>query len=216
MDSTDISIVLASQSPRRAELLTNAGYHFIVMEPDPEAEEQAQKSYPPQQLVVELARCKAQNVVSKLAPISSEPQRPLSLPLGIPPNRKSTRTIVLAADTVALCEGVVLGKPVDQADAFRMLRHMSGRQHQVLTGVCLWEVASNRYLERLSVTTLRMDELSDDQLRIFLHSGDWQGKAGGFGYQDGLEWLHIVEGLASNVVGLPVECLHAWIKEIKS
>lgn len=206
MGSLNISIILASQSPRRAELLTKAGFQFIVVEPDPETEEQAQKNYPPQQLVIELAKCKAQNVVSKILNGSQKNQ--------IQRDTELTRTIILAADTIALCEDVALGKPVDREDAFRMLRHFSGRQHQVLTGVCLWDLASNRHLERLSVTTLTMDFLSDAQLQSFLQTGDWQGKAGGFGYQDGLDWLKIVDGLESNVVGLPVECLPGWLREL--
>jgi septum formation protein len=216
MDSTAGLLVLASQSPRRAELLTKAGYRFIVTEPDPDAEEQAPKNFPPRRLVVELAKCKAQNVVSKVLKGSDGVHNLQSPPECPSPHKVSMRTVVLAADTVALCEGQVLGKPVDREDALKMLRQLSGRQHQVLTGVCLWDVTSKRHLERLSVTTLKMDDLTDSQLESFLQSGDWQGKAGGFGYQDGLEWLQIVEGLESNVVGLPVENLPAWIQELWS
>ena len=124
--------------------------------------------------------------------------------------------IVLAADTVADCDGEILGKPIDRADAQRMLTAMSDRQHRVLTGVCLWDCESGKHSAYLEKTTLKMDQFPPDQLEAYLDSKQWQGKAGAFGYQDGLGWIHIVDGLASNVVGLPVERLSAWVAEIKS
>lgn len=199
-------LILASQSPRRAELLGRAGYEFSVQEPDPETEEQAEKRFPPEELVVRLARCKAENVVKQF--------QHGKLPLPSNPSGSHPRVLVLAADTIAVCQGEVLGKPSDQDDALRMLKLMRGKVHRVLTGVCLWDLPTGRRVEKLSVTTLRMDFLDDNRLESFLQTEDWRGKAGGFGYQDGLDWLHIVDGLESNVVGLPVENLAHWIAEL--
>lgn len=205
MSSNRKPLILASQSPRRAELLREAGYPFIVLAPDEEAEALAEKNYPPERLVVELALRKAENVVQKL---QYDP------PLITSVEQDIHAAIVLAADTIAVCNGEILGKPADQNDARRMLRCLSGTHHSVLTGVCLWDLSSNRHWEYLETTTLRMDELSVQQLDGFVAGGGWQGKAGAFGYQDGLDWVHIIEGLASNVVGLPVERLPEWLKTL--
>ncbi|MFO0455214.1 MAG: Maf family protein, partial [Planctomycetota bacterium] len=115
--------------------------------------------------------------------------------------------VVLAADTIAVCDDEVLGKPKDELDAWRMLRLLSGREHEVLTGVVLVDCRSGKELPHLEVTRLRMDELSEDDLTRYLATNLWRGKAGAFGYQDGWDWLHVVEGSESNVVGLPIERL---------
>ena len=122
--------------------------------------------------------------------------------------------IVLAADTVAECRAEILGKPVDRDHAEKMLRLMSGKSHQVLTGVCLWHRPSDKYVVKMEQTILKMDELSEEQLEVILESDNWIGKAGAFGYQDGLDWVHVQAGLESNVVGLPVERLDTWIEEL--
>lgn len=122
--------------------------------------------------------------------------------------------LILSADTVAECKAEILGKPVDRDHAEKMLRLMSGQMHQVLTGVCLWHRPSDKRSLHLEQTVLRMDPLSESQLKSILDSDGWIGKAGGFGYQDGLDWLHLESGLESNVVGLPVERLDGWIAEL--
>ena len=194
-----MDLILASQSPRRAQLLTAAGIKFTVFAPDEWVEENADKNSPPDKLVVELAFLKAQNVARRIGENNT-----ISPPLAC---------LVLAADTIAHCHQEVLGKPIDREDARRMLRLMSGQNHDVLTGVCLWDVQSHRYRTYLESTSLRMDELTTPQLEAYLDTEHWQGKAGGFGFQDGLDWVHIERGLASNVVGLPIERLQAWIDE---
>ncbi len=197
-----MKLILASQSPRRAQLLTEAGFEFTVFPPDDWVEENASKNSPPHDLVIELAYLKAQNVAGQIWETMSESNQ--------------TLCVVLAADTVAYCNGEVLGKPADRVDARRMLRLMSGQTHEVLTGVCLWDIRSQRQRAYLETTALRMDELTEQQLDAFLETDGWLGKAGGFGYQDGLDWVHIERGLASNVLGLPIERLPGWIKEIDS
>ena len=86
--------------------------------------------------------------------------------------------LVLGCDTVAECEGRILGKPADREDARQMLRTLSGRLHRVLTGLCLWKVPQGRPLVRVATSTLRMDPLSQRQLEEYLAGGQWQGKAG--------------------------------------
>jgi len=203
-------LVLASQSPRRAQLLQQAGYQFTVLCPPSEVEEQAVKDLPAAELVVELARAKGAYVAQLLAQqaqIADERGEQPEIPEEI---------VVLAADTVAQCQGVILGKPIDRADAERMLRLMRGREHRVLTAVSLWSVPHLTHIDRMECSSLLMDSITEAALTSYLDSGDWEGKAGAFGYQDGLDWVHIVQGLASTVVGLPVEHLQDWIHQLQT
>jgi septum formation protein len=121
--------------------------------------------------------------------------------------RRVSSGIVLGCDTVAECDGLILGKPTDWEHARKMLGTLSGREHRVLSGLCLWQVPGGNPAVRVAVTTLRMDRLSPQQLNDYLASGLWRGKAGAFGYQDGIDWVHVLEGSESNVVGLPMELL---------
>jgi septum formation protein len=122
--------------------------------------------------------------------------------------------LVLGCDTVAECKGQILGKPESADDARRMLELLGGREHRVLTGLCLWRAPEGDRLERIAITTLLMDPLSAEQLSEYIASGQWQGKAGGFGYQDRLGWVHIIVGSSSNVVGLPLELLAEMLATI--
>ncbi len=196
MTSLNIPLVLASQSPRRRELLEAAGYQFTINAPDDSIEREAVaqgicSQCSPQELVLKASFVKARAIAQEL-----------------------DTGLVLAADTVAHCNAEILGKPVDRDHAERMLRLMSGQRHQVLTGVCLWHRPSDTYQSHLEATVLHMDPLSEAQLTGILDSDAWVGKAGAFGYQDGLDWLHIETGLESTVVGLPIERLDQWITEL--
>jgi septum formation protein len=214
-------LILASRSPRRRELLAEAGYDFQVIAPDEDVECGFSSASGPAGLVAELAYRKAAAVARKLQ----------DSPLPVPNRQPAAPSLILSADTIAEYDGLILGKPRDEADARRMLRQLSNREHRVLTGVCLvplnsplppfvgwpWrgeDGAPGAPLIRVDVTKLRMDALSDTQLDEYLSSGHWEGKAGAFGYQDRLGWVHIVEGSPSNVVGLPMELLSEMLKEI--
>ena len=178
------ALILASRSPRRKELLLQAGYAFRVVAPSESAECGVCSGESPGELVARLAYQKAADVA-----------------------RRIERGLILGCDTVAECQGRILGKPADREHAREMLATLSGREHRVLSGVCLWQVPDGEPAIRVAVTTLRMDPLAMEQLDGYLAGGQWEGKAGAFGYQDGLDWVHIIEGSASNVVGLPMELL---------
>jgi septum formation protein len=244
-------LILASRSPRRRELLAEAGYQFQVMAPDEDVECGVCSEAGPAGLVSELAYRKAAAIAKawskereawsmehggesgeSIAPTLRSRLSALGFsPSGSPLSALCSPLLVLGADTVAECDGLVLGKPRDEADARAMLTKLSGREHRVLTGVCLWPLSlpltpvedspwlgegrgEQAPLLRVAVTKLRMDSLTDAQLDDYLASGQWEGKAGAFGYQDRLGWVHIVEGSATNVVGLPMELLAEMITEI--
>ena len=200
-------LILASSSPRRRELLAETGYEFCVVPPPTDVECGVCSESGPAGLVAELAFRKAAAVVRSLQDQAECRARGRA---------GSPNLVIVAADTVAECDGFVLGKPQDEAQARTMLRQLRGREHRVLTGLCLWRIGDRAPLVRVAVTTLRMDPLSDAQLDEYLASGQWEGKAGAFGYQDRLGWLRIVEGSESNVVGLPLEMLAEMLVELRA
>jgi len=203
MDRSGWRLILASRSPRRRELLREAGYRFTVCPPDEEVESEVDQRLEPTELVRELARRKAACVVDRIG------SGRLSLP------GPASRVVVVGCDTVVECEGRILGKPAGRDDARRMLETLRGRRHCVVSGLCLWPIGENEVpLVDVATTTLRMDLLGDDQIEEYLAGDGWQGKAGAFGYQDRTGWVHVVEGSASNVVGLPMELLAAMLRRL--
>jgi len=185
-----LPLVLASGSPRRAELMSAAGYDYVIELPSDGAEDRPRPGEPADQVVKRMALQKAADVAARLR-----------------------HGMVLAADTLGYCDGVLLGKPADAADAARMLRLLSGRRHQVLSGVCLWDVTTGRRVVDAVTTELEMTDLDEPTLDQHLRSLRWRGKAGAFGYQDGNDWLRVVAGSESNVVGLPMERLAELLEQ---
>ncbi len=192
MHDREYSLILASGSPQRKLLLEEAGYRFRVLVPDPGAECGVCSRESPGEMVARLARQKAADVLSRL---QTEPNGP---PGG---------EILVACDTVCECQGQVLGKPSNREHARQMLRSLSGQEHRVYSGLCVWPLSAGERQVRVARTTLRMDPLDAAQIEDYLDSDLWEAKAGAFGYQDRAGWLHIVEGSESNVVGLPLELL---------
>ena len=174
-------LILASQSPRRKMLLEEYGYTFTVHPPSDSAECGMCSGETPPEMVVRLARQKAEDVAIQY-----------------------DQGTIIGCDTVAECMGTVLGKPMNLDDARRMLRMLRGRDHRVLSGLCIWKRPDDEITLKLDITTLHMDEVSDLQIEEYLATGKWEGKAGAFGYQDGWDWLHIIKGSETNVIGLPM------------
>lgn len=183
--------ILASSSPRRRQLLNDAGYEFEIVPPDESVEQGLCSKCSPAELVSDHAFHKARAIAK-------------TIPDGI----------VIGADTVGECQGRILGKPVDAEHARQMLELMSGKEHRVLTGVCLWHRPSDKKVLHVEQTVLTMDPLSPQWLESYLDTDGWIGKAGAFGFQDGLDWIHINKGLASNVVGFPVERLDSLLEKL--
>jgi septum formation protein len=186
-------LILASRSPRRKELLRQAGYAFSVVPPSEAAECGVHDDETPAQLVARLACQKAADVA-----------------------RRIHEGLVLGCDTVVECRGRILGKPAGREDARAMLEALAGQEHRVLSGLCLLQAPDGPPTVRVAVTSLRMDQLTPQQLDEYLAAGQWQGKAGAFGYQDGLDWVHVLEGSESNVVGLPLELLAEMVRPNKT
>jgi len=183
-------LVLASSSPRRQELLRSAGISFEVQ--PAEIPENALPGESAKDCAERLAREKALAVAR---------QRPHDL--------------VLGADTVVVVDGQLLGKPTDAADAARMLRMLSGREHQVITGVCL--VVSGQSSVASETTLVTVNELTDQDIADYVASGEPMDKAGAYAIQGpASRWIPRIEGDYSNVVGLPVALVLRMLRERES
>jgi septum formation protein len=182
-------LVLASASPRRAELLRNAGIAFSV---DPaHVPEQPNAGEPPIDYAQRLAREKA------LAVFARHP-----------------KDAVLGADTVVVVDEHLLEKPAGADDAARMLRLLSGRTHQVITGVCV--VAPDFQRTEAEVTQVSFGELSDEEIAAYIRSGEPMDKAGAYGIQGmASRWVTGVVGCYFNVVGLPVARTYRLLRQME-
>ena len=180
-------LVLASASPRRQELLRSAGILFEVQPAN--IAEDVLPGEPAQVCAERLARDKALAVAR---------QRPLDC--------------VLGADTVVVIDGELLGKPSSSDDAVRMLRLLSGREHLVITGVCI--VAGDRRLIGSETTVVTMSKIDDQEIAAYVASKEPMDKAGAYAIQGiASRWIPRIEGDYSNVVGLPVARVFRMLRE---
>ena len=174
-----MKIVLASQSPRRRELLGKMGLEFTTK--SPEIDEEAITGLPAVELVKALSREKCLHIAKDEDP----------------------ETIVIGSDTVVVLDGVILGKPANEADAVRMLTALSGRSHQVCTGVTVCQ--GKTVQSEAEVTQVTFRALTETEIRQYVATGEPMDKAGSYGIQ-GYGGLLVsgIQGDYSNVVGLPV------------
>ncbi|MEO5742330.1 MAG: Maf family protein [Vicinamibacterales bacterium] len=181
-------LVLASASPRRADLLRAAGIPFEVFPVD--IDEHFRMGEKPEHAVVRLAEAKA------TVAAASYPD-----------------AIVIGADTTVVIRGEALAKPTDAEDAARMLRLLSGRSHEVLTGVCL--CGQGRRLLHVEPTRVRIAQLGESEIAWYVSTGEPFDKAGGYAAQ-GLasRFIEGIEGSYSNVVGLPISSVYELLKKL--
>ena len=180
-------LILASASPRRKQILTDAGYEFDIITSDKEGE--IDKITPPDKFAIRCAINKGEDVFSKL----------------------DGDFVVLSADTVVAFDGKIYGKPDGKADAERMLKELSGNTHEVITG---YAILSKNMRQTGKVTTkVTFNSLTEEILNAYLDSNLWQGKAGAYGIQDGFPLVEKFEGDYDNVVGLPIKEIDDAIKE---
>ncbi len=183
-------LILASASPRRSELLQNAGIPFTV-EPAHIAE-QPFSGESPFEYAQRLARDKARTVFAR-----------------------HSDNVVLGADTVVEVDEYLLEKPQDPADAARMLRLLSGRAHQVITGVCLF--ARDYERTEAEITEVRFSTLSESEIAGYVESGEPMDKAGAYGIQGmASRWVERIDGCYFNVVGLPVPRVYRMLQALEA
>ena len=182
-------IILASKSPRRRQLLSDLGLKFSVQSMDI-----------PEEFPENLGKTE---VPVYLAELKAEAFRPLL----------KNNQLVITADTIVWLDGNVLNKPTDYNDAFRMLKTLSGKKHQVITGVCL--LSTEKKVSFYALTDVWFKPLSDEEIQYYLEHYRPYDKAGAYGIQ---EWIgHIgiyrIEGSFFNVMGLPVQSVYEHLKE---
>jgi septum formation protein len=182
-------LILASASPRRQELLREAGYAFVV-DPADIDENDSPRGLRPGDLAEYLARRKTEAV-----------------------SARHPDDVVLAADTVVAFADQVLGKPKDAADARRMLRLLSGTVHSVITGVAVVRDSASFSRHTRVLSAVHMRPLSDDEIEQYVTSGQWQGKAGGYGIQDPDPFVTRISGCLTNIVGLPMTTTRDFLNE---
>lgn len=184
-----MDLILASASPRRAELLRAAGFVFEVR--PAHVDESPVPGEEPTAYALRIARDKAEYVAD----------------LG-----RRSGCVVLGADTVVVAGGRMMGKPVDSGDAEAMLKRLSGSVHEVHTGVVLQ--AGARQLSEVVTSRVRLLPLSEDEIAWYIRTGEPQGKAGAYAIQGrAARFIDWIEGSWSNIVGLPVATVHRMLKE---
>jgi septum formation protein len=183
-----LPLVLASASPRRADLLQAAGFTFTVAHAD--IDETPSPDEPADRYVLRLAEAKARAVAAQFLDGA-----------------------VLGADTTVVVDGDILGKPTDAHDAAAMLRRLQGRSHEVMTGVAL--VARGAARVELATTRVWFAPMTEHDIAAYVASGEPMDKAGAYGIQGrAARYVTRIDGSYSNVVGLPVAIVHALVREI--
>lgn len=204
--SIPINIILASKSPRRKQLLEEAGVHFTVFTGSTEVDETLEPDLlaDPEEAVKKLAERKAGAVVQEVLALN---------PVGL--------GIVIGADTMVVLDGEMLGKPYSADHAREMLRKLSGRTHQVITGVSVWMLLLNETEEKggdgnvsigfrtfTETSQVTFKELADEDINAYVATGETIDKAGAYGIQGkGAALVEKYEGDYNNIVGLPVDKL---------
>ncbi|GEM_PF-111096 len=185
--------ILASASPRRLELIRALGFEAERIPAD--IDEDGIHGDTPEETAGMLARAKARAALDNRSPDAGE--------------------IVIAADTMVVIDGETLGKPKDAAEAKAMLRRLSGRSHQVLTGVSVWDTAAGHGLSDVETTEVEFRALTDREIDDYVATGDPLDKAGAYGIQTG-HLVKEVRGSISNVAGLPMEMLQSMLEMLDS
>lgn len=186
-----MALILASASPRRAELLAAAGFTFTVQ--TAEVDETPHPGELPRDYVGRVARAKAQAVADRC---------------------RESGTCILGADTTVVVDGEILGKPEGRDEAVRMLKLLSGRVHEVLTGVSI--VAGSRQEHEVVTTRVRVLPITVAEINWYIDTGEPDGKAGAYAIQGkAARFVDWIEGSWSNVVGLPVATVYRMLQTLK-
>lgn len=190
------TLILASQSPRRRELLEKAGVRFTTF--SVQVSEFLSENLNLDDAIMAIARQKAMAIIDPVKILNS-------------PN-----ILILSSDTMVILGKDVLGKPTDQGQAFDFLRRLSGKTHEVKTSICFFDTVTNREISEIESAFVTFKELSDEEIWSYVKTGDPMDKAGAYGIQGSAkEFITKLEGEVSTVMGLPVSRILRIIKENK-
>jgi septum formation protein len=187
------NMILASASPRRKNLMTEAGYNFTVVKPDIDESAFPTDGISACKYAMKLALAKAKSVAS-----------------GHP------NSLVIGADTVVDFLGQIIGKPTDAEDARRITKKLFSTPHKVITGIAIIRHADGTELIESDTTTVYPRKMTTEQITKHIAGGTWQGKAGAYAIQEtGDEFVERIEGSLTNVMGLPMELLQSLLTRLK-
>jgi septum formation protein len=185
-------LILASASPRRKQLLTEAGYKFTVVPPEIDESAFLSEHISPCEYAKGLALAKAKNVAARFP-----------------------ECLVIGADTVVDFNGQMFGKPADAKEAEQITRKLFGAPHKVITAVAIVRIAEGTEIVKSETTAVYPKQMSTEQIAKHIKSGSWQNKAGAYAIQeDGDEFIEKIEGSLTNVMGMPMELLHRLLERI--
>lgn len=188
MPFENAKIILASRSPRRSELLGNLVENFEVV-PSP-ADEVIRPELAPRENALAIAREKALSIA-----------------------RERRQCFVIGADTIVVLDEKIIGKPKDEADASRILKSLSGRQHRVITGVAVIDPRQNLFQEA-AISIVNIKPLTDEEIASYIRTGEPMDKAGAYAIQGkGAFMVRSYEGSFSNIVGLPLETVKTLLRQ---
>ena len=184
-------IILASQSPRRRELLTSMGLEFDIIVPN--VCEDLIDGLSPAEFAAELSRRKLNEVLESLEVVDD--------------------AVIIAADTVVTIDGKILGKPANEVEAFEMLKMLSGRRHSVITGLSV--AIGAKVVTDFCETKVKFRDLTDGEIREYIKTGELFDKAGAYGIQGAAkDFVETYDGSYDNVVGLPTEMLREIMNDL--
>jgi len=182
-----LSIVLASRSARRKELLTEAGYKFTIWPPDIDESVFSAEHIKPSEYAKWLALAKAKNVA-----------------------KKYPDCLVIGADTIADFNGEIIGKPSDDKEAEQIIRKLFSAPHKVITAVAIVRIVDGTEIVGSDTTTVYPKQMTDEQIAEHIKTGSWQDKTGAYAIQEnGDKFIEKIDGSLTNVMGLPMELLQS-------
>ncbi len=191
-EQSPVSIILASASPRRRQLLAEAGYKFSSVSPDVDESAFSAERVSPCEYVRRLALAKAKNVAA-----------------GHPD------CLVIGADTVVDFNGEIIGKPADAKEAEQITKKLFSAPHKVVTAVAIVRIVDGTEIVESDTTTVYPKQMTAEQIGEHIKSGSWRGKAGAYAIQEGGdEFIEKIEGSLTNVMGLPMELLQQMLGRI--
>ena len=189
-EQTNVPIILASSSPRRKQLLAEAGYKFTCVHPDIDESAFIAEGVSPCEYAERLAIAKARSVAEKFPD-----------------------SLVIGADTVADFGGEIIGKPADAKEAEEITRRLFSRPHKVITAVAIVRISDGTEIVESDSTTVYPKKLTESQIAEHIKGGSWRGKAGAYAIQEGGdEFVERIEGSLTNVMGLPMELVQRLLK----
>jgi septum formation protein len=191
MNSHSIPLILASSSPKRRQLLEEAGYKFKVEIPDIDEAVLDAENLSPQDHAKKLALAKAKSITE------------------VHPD-----TMIIAADTIVDLNGQIIGKPIDTQDARLMLKKLSSSVHKVITALAIVRLSDNIEIIKSESTTIYPKKMTNKQVDELIQSGLWQNKSGACSIEDSVEFIKKIEGSITNVMGLPMELLEDLLTKL--